>query len=213
MFRRIIRKLLPIAVEYKSVVFFRCDLMREPLQSQIPGSTFESHIIDTVEDRWLKAMCGDFPSKLFSQRVVSDRQRCYIAIDKGQLAAFAWVTSSPCLVSEIKFQIDVGASNLYVYDCFVNLEYRRRGYYRALLTKILADSRIGHKEDCSRTVYIASEPVNNASIRAIESVGFEPFANIKYLHIGQNSRWFGVTKLIKGIQFGALNRGARTFSD
>lgn len=213
MFRRIIRKLLPAGVDYKSVIFFRCNLMREPHQCLTSGKVFESHIIVTKEDLWLKTMCGDFPAKLFSQRIVSDCQRCYIAIVNGQVAAFAWVTSSPCLVSEIKFYLDVGARNLYVYDCFVDPEYRRQGYYRALLTKILADFRIRNSEDCSRTVYIAAEPVNVASIRTIEGVGFEPFANVKYLHFGQISRWFGVAEIMKGIQLGEPSNGSKLLND
>jgi GNAT superfamily N-acetyltransferase len=200
MFRKIIRKLLPVGVEYKSIIFFRSDLIHEPHNRLTSRKVFESHIISKREDQWLKTMCSDFPVKLFMERIEGDRQHCYIAIDNGHLAAFAWVTSSPCLVSEINFYLDVGARNLYVYDFFVKSQYRRQGYYRALLTKILEDFRIQNSEDFSRTVYIGAEPVNVASIRTIEGVGFEPFANVKYLHFGQKSRWFGVAEIMKGIQ-------------
>lgn len=213
MFRRIIRKLLPAGVEFNSIEFFQCDLRSVSEQPLLAGKTISFHIVDSIEDQWLQVMCDNFPEKHFSQRILDDLQQCYIVIVNGQLAAFAWITTSSCLVSEINFNLDVGARSFYIYDCFVISHYRRQGFYRALLTKILADYRVRHGADYFRTVYIASEPGNIPSIRAIMRVGFERFANVRYLHMGQVSRWYGVTDLLRSIQSKTSSSSAVPIND
>lgn len=192
-------KLTPAGFDWQSIAFFMLDLKRKftPSASSHLAQPLEFHIIETLDDNWLAILCAAYPHKQFRQRMIQDCQQCYIAVLHGELAAYAWVTTSTCHVSEIDFDLPVGPGRIYIYDCFVLTEYRRLGIYNALLMKILADYRLPRWPNSYYTACIGVEPRNTASVRGIRRAGFKEFTRVRYLHMGAFSRWYGARSLIE----------------
>ncbi|MDO9318389.1 MAG: GNAT family N-acetyltransferase [Gammaproteobacteria bacterium] len=202
---RILRKLTAAGIDWRSIVFFMLDMQRKgtALPPESPSDRpsdklpqhLEYHIIDSIADSWLKVLCDAYPQKQFHLRMIQDCQQCYIVLLGDKLAAYAWVTTSTCRVSEIDLQLQVGPGRLYIYDCFVRADYRGQGIYSALLKKIIADYQLRRWPNRYDTAFIVAESSNTASIRGIRRAGFDEFAQVRYLHMGSFSRWYGVEGL------------------
>lgn len=195
MLHRVIRKLSPAGVDYQSVVFFMLDLQNS-FHTLSPDTALpEIHVIDSTDDPWLSELCDRYPEKRFHLRMIFGDQQCYVVIREGQLCAWAWVTVSPCFVSEIEFLLPVGKASVYIYDCFVQPECRGKGLYQALLRQIIIDYRRPRWSRRFRTACICAEPGNTASIRGICSAGFHAFARARFLQVGRFTRWYGIDGL------------------
>lgn len=197
MWHRIARKLVPSSVSYRSVVFFTFDLASSVLPEVPAHPAIEHHCFDSPQSELLLRLCEAYPDKGFRQRMLQGDQQAYAIVIQGQIAAFAWVTSSPCMVSEIHYILALGGDHIYIYDCYVLHDFRSQGLYQALLRKILADykNQCGHAEH-RLTACIAAESANTASIRGIKGAGFKEFTRARYLSLGRCSRIYGVDKLI-----------------
>ncbi len=219
MLYRILKKLTPPGLHWGSVVFFALDMKRKRklLTSFRPSGheppPVEYYIIDSSADRWLDVLCDAYPEKQFRQRMLEEGQRCYIAILDGKLAAYAWVTTASCCVSEIEFQLPVGPGRLYIYDCFVRADYRGQGLYTAVLMKIVADYRLHRWPSRYELACICAEPGNTASIRGIKRAGFEQLGQVTYFRIGRFSRSYGAQILVEQMSAASPSGPSRLLSD
>ncbi len=199
MIKRILRKLTPAGMDWQSIVFFMFDLQRGmpplPPKRQLPPLKY--HIINAPEDPWLTVLCEAQPQHQLHLRMIHGGQQCYIAILNGEWVAYAWITSAPCHVSEINFDLPIGPACIYIYDCFVRADCRGLGIYKTLLLKIVGDFRLLRWPRYYEVACIGAEPENTASVRGIRHAGFEEFARIRYLRLWKHSRWYGVRELVK----------------
>lgn len=193
------RKPTPTGFDWQSLAFYTLDLQQSftPLHSDHESQPLDYHIIESPADSWLAILCDRYPQKQFHLRMIHDCQQCYIATMSGQLAAYAWVTTSSCHVSEINFNLPAGRGRIYIYDCFVGPDFRRRGIYNALLIRILTDYRLPRWPDGYDTAWIAVQPGNTASVRGIRRAGFGEFARVRYVRLGAFTRWYGARNLIE----------------
>ncbi|MDP1930785.1 MAG: GNAT family N-acetyltransferase [Gammaproteobacteria bacterium] len=210
MLYRAIRKLTPVGIDYQSVVFFLLDLKQRTFPLSEASRPVACHIIDSTQDQWFRILSLAYPAQQFHLRMQHDCQQCHIAIVDGNLVGYAWVTTSPCHISEINFTLPVGLGRLYIYDCFVESAYRGQGIYQSLLMTIIADYRKRRWPNQYRTACIGAEPDNTASILGIKRAGFEEFTRARYVHVGQFSRWYGVNSLIAHM---SANRPDQVVSD
>lgn len=191
-----IRKWIPVPLDYSRVVFFLSDLMIESIPRQKDGQSFGTHIISSRNDPWLKVLCKMFPEKYFHLRMSDESQRCYVTIVRGDLVAYAWITTSFCHVSEVNFNLIVGEGCLYIYDCYVETASRRQGLYSSLLLQILLDYKGINSPVRYHTACIGAEPGNKASTTAIKRIGFKKLTCVRYLRCGKIFHWHGAAPLI-----------------
>lgn len=206
MIRFNIRTFIPSFLEYRSVAFFLLDVRRELPQPTSSDLWFDSHVIASMEDGWLKELCDTWPDKYFHLRMRHEGERCYIALVDGKLAAYAWVTSCFCHVSEINLSLSVGTGYLYIYDCFVIPEWRSRGIYSALLVKIVDDFRHHPGGAIYHTACIGADPRNLASVAGIKRAGFAEYTRARYVRAGKFSHCHGMNELSARMRSGVFDK-------
>lgn len=192
---RALRKLTPPGMHYQSMVFFLRDLQDGIRTSVRSPEGVNMLVIAARDDPWLRMLDALFPAKAFPARMGSGAQQCYVAVGNERLLGYAWVTTSPCQVSEIGFLLSVPQGAVYIYDCYVMPDSRGRGLYQALLQQILVDYRRPRRPRRFRAACIAAEPGNAASIRGIRRAGFQAVAQAHYVQVGHVSRCYGVDAL------------------
>lgn len=200
-FHRIVKKLNSPGLQYQSLIFFAYDMKKtlEPAGKYVLSRTngaLEFHAFDSTLDPLLTKLCVKYPDKRFYRRMKHGYQHCYVLIDKNEIVAYAWVTTSTCYVSELDFMLPIGLGRFYIYDCFVDEAFRGRGLYQALLGKIIADYATLRWPGQFTAACIAAEPGNIASIRGIRRAGFKEFARARYIQIGKATRLYGVNTLV-----------------
>lgn len=196
MFYRVIRKLLPAGAEYSSVIVYAIDPASVAAVVSATSTDIAYRKVGAVDSDLQGLLSDAYDPVLLQQRLQNDSQLVYVAISQGTLAAYAWVTTSPCFISEIRFSFTMTGGCCYIYDCYVAPSFRGQGVYQNLLRKILTDFA-GQKpsNNICRLVYIASEPGNTASIRGIRRVGFRRTGQARYVSVGKWSKLFGVSDL------------------
>jgi GNAT superfamily N-acetyltransferase len=94
--------------------------------------------------------------------------RCFALRCDGEVASYGWLSSGPEWIGELGLEIEPGAGEAYVWNCFTLPGQRLRGFFRALLLFVVAQAR---RDGCSR-VWIGSLEDGPAS--AIAGAGFAP---------------------------------------
>lgn len=191
MFYRVIRKLLPAGAEYSSIIVYAIDPASVVRTAPSAATNIEFQKFSSLSDDLICLLSGTYTPALLQQRLQNDGQQVHVAIQQGALAAYAWVTTSSCFISEIKYSFIMTDHSCYIYDCYVAPSCRGRGVYQRLLRNVLAniaDSGLAHT--APQVAYIAAEPGNAASIRGIARAGFRRAGQARYLCLGPWSKLF-----------------------
>ncbi|SRR5579884_37472 len=117
------------------------------------------------------AAAGYFKALAFPEAVqqkLASGCRCHGFFWDGQLANIGW-TSCGYLEPEPGIRI-IDKDSIGIHDCFTLPDFRSKGVYTDTLVRMLS----GGRNDGALRALIAVDPVNFASIRAIEKTGFQP---------------------------------------
>lgn len=214
MLYRITRKLMPPGMQFSSIVIFAIKLDNTITETVPGGDNLQYQCVVSPQDSLLTLLTDAYPARQFRLRLLQGTQQVYLITARGQLAAYAWVTTSGSDISEIHFSFKVSKGSLYIYDCYVTPEFRGQGLYKALLRKILSDySRMSCSGEPFRTASIAAECGNTASLRGITSIGFREIARATYISVGRHSRLFGPGDLSEIMRISDLSTPEKMPSD
>lgn len=115
------------------------------------------------------AQIGTDSEATFRARL-TDTTDCYLVETLGRIAHASWVTTSGAWTTELGCPVMPPAGSAYVYESFTDPALRGRGIYPLALACICAElSSRGIGE-----AWIAVDPDNAPSLRAISKAGFQP---------------------------------------
>lgn len=106
---------------------------------------------------------------------------CYGAWLHDGMVHYSWVSFGRAHIGEVHADLLFGPEEAYVYDCFTDSSCRGMGVFPAVLSRIQADL---FSQGVQR-VWIAVEPQNRSSRRAILKAGFRPAGTIQYRRTGR----------------------------
>jgi ribosomal protein S18 acetylase RimI-like enzyme len=113
--------------------------------------------------------------------------QCYAGRVGAEVVTSGWVSEVDTWVGEIAATIRPGEGEAYIWDCQTAAPFRRRGFYRDLLTQIVTD--LGRRG--LRRVWIATLESTSGGYRGVKRAGFHPVLRIRYVRIGP-ARWWRV---------------------
>jgi ribosomal protein S18 acetylase RimI-like enzyme len=107
------------------------------------------------------------------ERMLNAGHRCYgFVTAQGEAASYLWLSSpryaTPAALFELRLSCRIAPGTVYIWDCRVHPDFRRRGLYRDGLKRVMA---LGQLDGLTAAV-IASEAGNDASNAAIMAAGF-----------------------------------------
>lgn len=114
---------------------------------------------------------------VFSKRL-QNGEKCYFVEIDGKMIAYGWRSGIPKVdffVYEVAVNMQLSTDAYILYDFWVAPEYRRKGIYRNMLSKMVED--IG--TDGKSVIY--AETNNVASRKAISNIGFLTCGKISFL--------------------------------
>ena len=105
----------------------------------------------------------------------------------GYAAAYGFVRRGEAPIPEVGGGLELGANDVYVYDCFVSPSFRGRRLYPFLLRQLCAHARRRGAE----RAFIAVDAANVPSVRGIEAAGFRRDRAALYHRLGplRSLRW------------------------
>ncbi len=112
--------------------------------------------------------------------------RCYGGRVGNDIATYGWVSEVDTWVGELAATIRPGEEEAYIWDCGTAPPFRRRGFYRDLLTQIMAD--LGRRG--LRRVWIATLERTSGGYRGVKRAGFHPVLRIRYVQLGPLWWWW-----------------------
>ncbi|RPI25243.1 MAG: GNAT family N-acetyltransferase [Chloroflexota bacterium] len=116
----------------------------------------------------------DFSDPAGLQRRFSSGRRCLCAVLYGKIAAYGWVTFDEEQIGEMGMVIRLKPGEAYIWDCVTLPQYRRKGFYTALLTHVVA----GLRQEGIGRIWIGTDLDNVPSLRGIARAGFSPVVDI-----------------------------------
>ena len=188
----LLRKLLARVIKMETLVVFGQKL-RGAKQTPVPRDP-AVHILRVKEpdaDVFLR-LSLKYPYKNFPERLRAGQQ-CFVAMRHDNIAGYAWATSADIYLEEVARVYRVAPDEIFIYDCFVEAEYRGAGIYPAMLHAALAENR-GRDGEIS-SACIAASAVNRASIRGILKAGFVERKKIRYIEFLRKRKWWGLDSL------------------
>ncbi len=113
--------------------------------------------------------------------------RCYAGQVGDEVVTCGWVSEIDTWVGEIASTIRPGEGEAYIWDCRTAPPFRRRGFYRDLLTQIMED--LGRRG--LRRAWIATLARPSGGYRGVKRAGFHPVLLIRHVQLGP-VRWWRV---------------------
>lgn len=113
--------------------------------------------------------------------------RCYAGQVGDEVLTSGWVSEVDTWVGEIAATIRPGEGEAYIWDCRTAPLFRRRGFYRDLLTQVMAD--LGRRG--LGRAWIATLERTSGGYRGVKRAGFHPVLRIRYVQLGP-LRWWRV---------------------
>lgn len=194
---RIFKKLLAKIITTKTIILYAFDMNN--------GHLFKIHdkillLIEKIENdrsELFPVLVETFPEKDFSSRLKKKGWQCYVASSNDKIVAYAWVITEDCFISEINYHFKLSLDEIFIYDCFVCPEFRGKGIYPNLISRIVNDNlEVTGAEDIRKhnskvnTAYIGVESSNKASISGILKAGFIELNRVNYLQWRSFQRWW-----------------------
>ncbi|HET6527985.1 MAG TPA: GNAT family N-acetyltransferase [Balneolaceae bacterium] len=164
--------------------------------------TNESFIIKKIHsphEKLFKQFHKKFPAKEFVNRIRQPKETAYLAIKKGEIVAYAWVTEKELFINEINHTYALNKDEIFLHSCFVCKENRGKGVHLALLYERLRDYR---EKDLFRRAYVGVLSFNRGSIKGVKKAGFKEMKKIRYLKWLNKEKWWGDDIIIKNTKSG-----------
>ncbi len=131
--------------------------------------------LDTSDGPRYAADIGTDSATTFRARL-SEETRCFAVLSEGRIVHATWMTTFAAWTREVAGYLRPPPQDAYVYESFTRAEVRGRGVYPFALKAIAA--RLAG--DGIKTVWVAAEASNAASLRAVSKAGFERRFSITY---------------------------------
>lgn len=184
-----LRKLLPAWCSMETLILLRQSLhaARTVPEPRLAGLAIQQ--IHATDVPLLKQLCAAWPDKAFAERLAQPGRYCWVVLQGGRIAGYAWVACLAQPIDEIGCDFNPVHGECYIHDCFVVPACRGAGLYPYLLARVL--------QDCStldgslRSAVIGVVATNQASLRGIRKAGFSAFARILHLQCGSRRWWWG----------------------
>ncbi len=103
--------------------------------------------------------------------------RSFVLEQKGQIVAYAWLSTSPEWIGELSLSIAPQAGEAYVWNCVTLEPYRRRGNYRGLLNGLILQA----SADGLQRLWIGS--VEDPAEKADADAGFAPVLHLEVTRV------------------------------
>lgn len=94
--------------------------------------------------------------------------RCFAARLGSEVVAYGWLSTASEWIGEVELEISPGRGEAYIWNCATAPDYRRKGYFRAVVKEIVNQAR---NEDKTR-LWVGSLDIPAA--KAVAQAGFEP---------------------------------------
>ena len=149
--------------------------MRESGGSDEPDAELSVREADAQDGELYARDIGTDSATTFRARL-SDSTHCFVVVRSGRIVHSSWVTRSGAWTREIRGYMVPPPGDAYVYESFTRPEVRGRGVYPLALEGICRWAAT----QGVRSVWVAVEADNPASIRAVEKAGFEEAVRVSY---------------------------------
>ncbi len=105
--------------------------------------------------------------------------KIFVAYHQSRPVAYLFATTKQCWVEEIQNSFVVAEGEVYLYDTFTNVAYRRNRICSFLITNVVQFFKV--RKFCYALIF--SRASNVQSMRAIERAGFEDYESIYYYNL------------------------------
>lgn len=188
----VVKRLLGSFLKVETLVVFERALTSCPPHFVPADPALRIVRVDSPEQAAFVRLSSMYPGKHFPARLQRPGQQCFIALHDDKVAGYAWVAATDLYLEEIACTYRVASGEIFIYDCFVEPEYRGCGIYPAMLAYVLAHAARNEQLTCA-TIAAAAE--NFASIRGIVKAGFAVRKRIRYVACCQKQKWWGLDAL------------------
>lgn len=110
------------------------------------------------------------------ERRLGRGERCFLALHQGRVVSYCWFSQARVGIEEVDLTVVVQPDEAYLYDAFTLPQWRGRGLYPALLTRMVREAM---EVGCRRAMIFVVED-NLPSRQGIEKAGFELFQRISH---------------------------------
>lgn len=142
-----------------------------PIKTEIPVKIRLASIHDLKRSRLLKGEAA---------KRVNKGDLGFIAIWNGMTVGYLWASLQKKVhIKEVEREISLNTGEVYLYDGFVLLSFRRKGLFKKLLEEALRYFKSRNMEK----IIAGSLTNNKASEKAFKALGFRPFRLLKLVKI------------------------------
>jgi GNAT superfamily N-acetyltransferase len=189
--RLLLRKLLARFVRTETLILYHLRLKQASPAPAALAPDFPVIRIERPDSETFRNLCAQYPQGNFHRRLHDEGRQCFVTLHEGRIAGYAWVADSRIYIDEIACSYPIAADEIFIYDCFVDNEFRGKGIYPRMLAAVLQDHSYGNSKP--EKALIAASSVNQASIRGILKTGFVELKRIRYAECCGKQRWWGLT--------------------
>lgn len=124
------------------------------------------------------------PQATVRQRVVQG-DKIFAAYHQSRPVAYLFATTRNCWVKEIQNLLCIAEGEVYLYDAFTSVEYRRNRIYSFLISNAVGF----FKKQAFSYALIFSSASNTQSMSAIERVGFKGYGTVHFYNFLGIKMW------------------------
>jgi GNAT superfamily N-acetyltransferase len=122
----------------------------------------------------------NLPSATLIEERFQGKRRCFCFMHDGRIISYGWVTHGQEHVGEMERYFNLHPDEAYIWHCGTISEWQRKGFYSALLNKIIY--RLA-EEGNTATIWIGASRLNQPSIQGIANAGFKRVLDATYRRI------------------------------
>ncbi len=145
-------------------------------QGEIPPN--EARIETVYEMLDANSSSRELIEEIQSERLVRIRfergEKCFVAMHKDHIVSYIWGSRGKVGVEEITLAVQIGSSEIYLYDAFTLEPWRGHNLYPSVLQRAM---EYGRDLGLARTT-IFVEAKNTPSIRGVTKAGFTLFQTL-----------------------------------
>lgn len=191
-FSIILNRLAPEKFSFQNYIVYGYDLQKKVTENPSINKTVKVKKVGDAEDELFKQFRKKYPAPEFASRINKKKETAYIAIKRGEIIAYAWVTENDLFIKAINYTHTLNNDEIFLHSCFVTSENRGEGVHLSLLHERLRDYS---KNGRYKKAYIGVLSANIGSIKGIEKAGFKELYRIKYLKLFNKEKWWGLEKI------------------
>ena len=117
---------------------------------------------------------------------ISHGDRVFVAKHQSKPVGYLFAADTDCWVDEIEDRLIVGSGEIYLYDAYTDIEYRRNRIYSALIS----NAAQYFKNLSYTSAFIFTTASNKISLKGIERSGFSCYQTIRYYNLFGWKIWY-----------------------